>query len=211
MPEQIPTNIFFATRRCWRSKNNFNLLGSFAQTAETSRLSPISQADKKKTMRAHKVAVSFLTIVALTAANRCLAAPHDGDSSKCSTAYENHNQVDYGPLKVYAVRGTTDIQVGTQTQRGVPGACLVLFTEKDQKLVASVEAGADGHFEVKDVVPGRYRLVARADGLCTTNIPLEVVKSSRRKMKIVVHFRAASTDDCSYGEIQADLVTAPTK
>ena len=133
-------------------------------------------------------------------AKPCTAAPRD-QSTDCSTSYENHNQADYGPLKVTAVLGTSDIRVGNQTQPGVARACFVLFTEVEHKLVVSVRGDADGRFELKDVSPGRYRLVARAEGFCTANIPLEVLKSHRRKTRILVHFRAAGIDACSYGEI----------
>lgn len=53
--------------------------------------------------------------------------------SPCIAAYENHNQVDYGPLIVQEVTGIiTDPQ-----RRAVPQACVGIFTEKDHKLVAT--------------------------------------------------------------------------
>lgn len=153
-------------------------------------------------MRIHKIVVLLAGFLLSVARTRCAATAQDSNSSTCSTLYENHNQIDYGPLKVEVVQGTSDIQVGTQKQPGVPGACLVLFTEKDHRLVASVKADADGRFELKDVAPGRYRLLARAEGFCTANIPLEVVKSARHhKAEILVHFRPAGIDTCSYAEL----------
>jgi hypothetical protein len=141
--------------------------------------------------------------VLLVFSGPCLAQQKD-KTSQCSTVYENHNQTDYGPLQVHAIEGVSVIQVGTQEQPRVPGACFALFTEKDHKLVASVKADSDGRFELRDVASGRYRLVARAEGLCTANVPLEVVKSSRgRKTEILVHFRPTGIDTCSYGELAA--------
>jgi hypothetical protein len=132
--------------------------------------------------------------------------------SGCSTLYENYNQIDYGPLKVSVLQGASEIEVGTEKQPGVPRACLVLFTEKDHKLVMSVRADTNGRFELKNVAPGRYRLLARAEGLCTANIPIEIVKSSRRgKARILVHFLARGIDTCSYGELtSAQGKHAPT-
>ena len=116
--------------------------------------------------------------------------------------YENHNQIDYGPLKVHAVKGRSFIQIGTQKQPGVAGACFVLFTEKEHKFVASANADSTGRFELKNVPSGRYRLIARAVGFCTANVPLDVVKSSgTNKKEILVHFRPAGIDTCSYGEL----------
>jgi hypothetical protein len=150
-------------------------------------------------MTIHKTALLILNLAFLVAGRPCFAQNSDG--SKCSTVYENHNQIDYGPLKVHDVEGTSLIQVGNQAQPGAAGACFVLFTEKDHKLVANVEADANGRFVAKDIAPGRYRLVARAEGLCPANIPLEVVRSSRRQREILVHFLPAGIDTCSYGEL----------
>jgi hypothetical protein len=148
----------------------------------------------------------FVILIAMTS-GLCLAQQRGG-SSECSTAYENHNQIDYGPLRLRFVEGTSIIQVGTQKQPGAPGACFVLFTEKNHRLVLTIKADSDGRFEMKDVAAGRYRLIARAEGLCTANIPLEVLKAShRQKTEILVHFQPTGVDTCSYGE----LVTVSAK
>ncbi|MGO9275413.1 MAG: hypothetical protein ACLQOO_35115 [Terriglobia bacterium] len=141
--------------------------------------------------------------VALLAPGASYLAHQSGDSSQCSTEYEDHNQIGVGPLRVRAVQGRCVIQAGALERPGVSGACFVLFTENDHRLVASVRGDSDGHFEMEGVAPGRYRLVGRAEGLCTANIPIQVVKSARRKLEIVVHFQLTWTDTCSYGELTA--------
>jgi hypothetical protein len=152
-------------------------------------------------MRLHIVLV--LLCLSILAAAPCKAAQKGDAPCPSSTLYENHNQVDYGPLKVHAVRGMGIVEVGDKTHpgRAVPGACLSLFTEKDHKLVASVAADSEGRFQFDAVSSGRYRLVARADAFCIANIPLEVVRSSGKKTEILVHFRPAGIDTCSYGEL----------
>lgn len=157
-----------------------------------------------------KIALIALYVAVLLYGTPCWSQQSD-NASKCSALYENYNQIDYGPLKVSAVQGASEIDVRTEKQPGAPGACLVLFTEKDHKLVTSVRADADGRFEFKNVAPGRYRLLARAEGLCTANIPVEIVKPSRhRRAGILVHFRARGIDTCSYGELTtADGKYAP--
>jgi Carboxypeptidase regulatory-like domain len=139
-------------------------------------------------------------------------AAQNGDPCPSATVYENHNQVDYEPLKVRAVQGTGAVEADDKTQPGkiVPGACLSLFTEKEHKLVASSTADSKGRFHFAAVPVGGYRLVARSDGFCTANIPLEVVKSSPRKSKIVVRFRPAGIDTCSYGELARSSVRGAT-
>lgn len=141
--------------------------------------------------------------LALLAVMPSMAGQKGDDPCPSSSVYENHNQVDYGPLKVRIVLGTGVAEIGDKTQprKIVPGACLNLFTEKEHKLVASVTADSEGRFIFAAISPGRYRLVARADAFCIANIPLEVVKSSRKKTEILVHFRPPGIDTCSYGDL----------
>ena len=70
-------------------------------------------------------------------ATPCTAASR-GHGPRLFDKLQNHNQADYGPLKVTAVLGTSDIRVGNQTQPGVARACFVLFTEVEHKFVVSV-------------------------------------------------------------------------
>jgi hypothetical protein len=166
-------------------------------------------------MRRQRSVLAFLGL-ALLAVIPSMAAEKGDDPCPSSTVYENHNQVDYGPLKVRAVMGTGVVQTGDKTQPGktIPGACLSLFTERDHKFLASVAADSEGQFQFDAVPPGRYRLVARADGFCIANIPLEVSRSSRKKAEILVHFRPAGIDTCSYGDLAASKrdssTSAPT-
>lgn len=119
--------------------------------------------------------------------------------SACKIEYENHNQIDYGPLVVREVKGTiTDPQ-----ESAVPKVCVGIFTEKDYRLVASVESDADGKFSVPNVRPGRYRLVVKADPLCAANVPLQVVKSQKRNRGLHVHMKARGLDSCSYADVGA--------
>lgn len=123
-------------------------------------------------------------------------AQQKGDSSPCMAEYENHNQIDYGPLIIQKVKGTiTDPQQGA-----VPKVCVGIFTEKDHKLVATTESDADGKFSLQSVPPGRYRLVVKADPLCAANVPLQVVKHQKKKHALLVHMKPRGLDSCSYGE-----------
>lgn len=139
-----------------------------------------------------------LTLLIVAAA--LLAAPsfaqQKGDSSPCVAEYENHNQIDYGPLVVQDVKGTiTDPQ-----HSAVPKVCVGIFTEKDHKLVDTTESDAEGKFSLQGVPPGRYRLVVKADPLCAANVPLQVVKTQKKKQVLRVHMKPRGLDSCSYGE-----------
>ena len=126
----------------------------------------------------------------------------------CSDAsYEDHNQGDYKPLKLATLQGRGVIEIKdnvVKPNETVPGACLSLFT-LDQKFVRSVKADAAGEFKFENVAPGRYRLIARAQGFCTANIPINLVKASSmsklRENEIIVHYRLTGIDTCSWGEL----------
>lgn len=138
-----------------------------------------------------------LTLLIVAAA--LLAAPSFAQQkadSLCMAEYENHNQVDYGPLIVQEVKGT----IMDPQQGAVPKVCVGIFTEKDHNLVATTESDADGKFSLQSVPPGRYRLVVKADPLCAANVPLQVVKHRKKKHALLVHMKPRGLDSCSYGE-----------
>ena len=115
-------------------------------------------------------------------------------------SYENHNQVDYGPLKVSKLRGVA-VDPGDGP---VPQTLVLLFTEKGHKLVAKTLADKSGHFHIKYARKGRYRLVAKAYGLCTANVPIIVSAGSTDKngTHLLLHMEPGGIDSCSYGEVK---------
>jgi hypothetical protein len=123
-------------------------------------------------------------------------------------SYENHNQIDYKPLKLAKIQGTGVIEIRQNVIKHneiVPGACLTLFTT-DHKFIVSTKANSRGAFQFNDIAPGRYSLLARAPAFCTANIPIRVIKASRRsklqRQRIVVHYRVSEIDTCSWGGIE---------
>lgn len=148
-----------------------------------------------------------LLIFAVTLLAEPSFAQQKGESSPCMAEYENHNQIDYGPLVVQDVKGTiTDPQ-----QVAVPKVCVGIFTEKDHKLVATTESGADGKFSLQSVPPGRYRLVVKADPLCAANVPLRVVKSEKKKQVLRVHMKPRGLDSCSYADLGTESAASSSK
>jgi Carboxypeptidase regulatory-like domain len=143
-----------------------------------------------------------LLIFAVTLLAEPSFAQQKGESSPCMAEYENHNQIDYGPLIIQKVKGTiTDPQQGA-----VPKVCVGIFTEKDHKLVATTESDAEGKFSLQSVPPGRYRLVVKADPLCAANVPLQVVKSQKKKQVLRVHMKPRGLDSCSYADLGTETV-----
>jgi hypothetical protein len=70
-----------------------------------------------------------------------LFAQQKEDSSACMAEYENHNQIDYGPLIVQEVEGTI-----TDPQRvAVPKVCVGIFTQKEHNVVATAETDAEAN------------------------------------------------------------------
>jgi hypothetical protein len=127
------------------------------------------------------------------------------DIQKCPDAkvYENHNQVDYGPLKVSAVSGSARFETGNKSDKESPvaaGACITVFTDDGHRWVSTVNADSSGNFRFDSLAPGRYRLVARARGLCTANVRIEVAPRGKRSKSqgLMIHFRAPGVDTCSF-------------
>jgi Carboxypeptidase regulatory-like domain len=118
----------------------------------------------------------------------------------CSISYENHNQIDYGPLRLRAVQGV----VLDSAAVPVPDVCLGLFHDKEHSVVASTTSDTNGRFSFGKVVRGRYRLVAKFQGLGVANVPLELVAwpsgGFLHDPSLIVHMRPSGIDTTSYGE-----------
>jgi hypothetical protein len=112
--------------------------------------------------------------------------------------------IEMKPLVLNRVRGKTVIQTpnGQVRPTEVPQrVCLSLFSADAHKLVSSTTINQAGQFDFGNILPGRYRLVARAEAFCTGNIAIEVAPSVwHRKRSIVVEFRLAQTDVCTSAE-----------
>ena len=120
-----------------------------------------------------------------------------GPTCSGQIAYENHNQIDYGPLSVRQVAGLAHDDNGDL----IPNMNVGLFTEKEHALVAVAQTGGDGKFIFKGVAPGRYRLVAKSEGFCTANVPIAVGNSKRANSIIELHMKVGRIDSCSFGSI----------
>lgn len=84
----------------------------------------------------------------------------------------------------------------------VPNVCLGLFTEREHRLVESAVTDQEGRFNFGQVNPGRYRLVAKYEGFCTANVPVQIMRISSklkpRRNLLVLHMQLAEIDSCSY-------------
>jgi hypothetical protein len=120
--------------------------------------------------------------------------------SPCSEmAYENRNQIDYGPLHIRTVKGIARDLDGVV----IPKLCVGVFTDTEHKLVATTETDASGCFEIKNLPRGNYRLVAKYAGYCPANVHLQIEPKSRSKKTLTLQMRPAGLDTCSFGEISA--------
>jgi hypothetical protein len=116
------------------------------------------------------VGYAFVFTTWLLALTVALAGP-EKDAGNCEAiAYADRNQFDYGPLRIAAVRGFARDSQGI----AIPQVCLGVFTESDHRLVASGQTDQDGHFELKRVAKGDYRLVAQYDSFAPANAKLRV-------------------------------------
>lgn len=113
-------------------------------------------------------------------------------------SYENRNQVDYGPLQLSVLRGT----VKDPQSVVVPKVCIGVFTEKDHKLIASVQTNDKGYFELKNIPGGDYRLVATFAGFSPANAKIRLKGRSTITKELIVQMRLFGVDTNSFVELK---------
>jgi hypothetical protein len=63
-------------------------------------------------------------------------------------------------------------------------------------------------FLLKGILPGRYRLVAKAAPLCSANVPIRVEKNQKKKL---IMLRPRGLDSCSYAETEQIKISTRRK
>lgn len=141
--------------------------------------------------------IGFLIFVLLASTAFCWSNESAGGCDQVK--YENHNQADYGPLRVRTIQGTI---VNDTDKAIIPNMCIALFSENNHKLVTTARSGNDGRYSFIHIKSGRYRLVVTSTPFCPPNVPIQVVNwpeggftSSR---KIYLHLKLPAIDTCSY-------------
>ena len=122
--------------------------------------------------------------------------------------YENHNHIDYGPLKLPIIQGRCVVGHSSEFD-GFPvaEACLSLFSETSHEYLKTIVADSEGKFKFDLIKPGKYRLIARAPYLCPANIPIVVVKAKKCNeiitSRLLIQFIAmGQIDACSFGSLE---------
>jgi hypothetical protein len=119
-------------------------------------------------------------------------------------AYEDHNPVDPRPIRLNVVHGTAEGPAG----RSIPQVTIGLFTERKHHLVATAETDARGIYSFPQLPTGRYRLVAKAPGYCTANVPIRVAggllhfMSVRPDPAVGIHLEPVGAGSCSSGRVE---------
>jgi Carboxypeptidase regulatory-like domain len=132
-----------------------------------------------------------LGVLFLAIATQSLCAQDAGKDD----SYVDQNQVEPAALKMSHIAGIAKDSQGV----AVPSVQILLFTEKDHKLVATTATDKEGEFFLEDVPAGRYRLVAKSL-FCPANIPILVRRSGKKEL--VLHLVPGGTDSCSYGTLK---------
>jgi hypothetical protein len=137
----------------------------------------------------------FAAVVLLAfAASFC---PAQEPAGKCAPAYQNNNNIDYGPRVFRTVSGHAIDPFSAR----MSGGCVGLFAEKDHRLVATTTTDQDGSFAFATIAPGRYRLIVDFRGFCAANVPLRIVRWPRGWHRtLVVHMSVGHIDSCSVGD-----------
>ena len=109
--------------------------------------------------------------------------------------YVNENGTDPAPLKLNGLEGRVQGLGGEPMAR----AEVSLFTEESHTLVGSETTDMAGKFRFLKVPHGDYRVVARVQGLCPSNIPVKISGSMLAHRTLVITMRPKDIDTCSYG------------
>jgi len=155
-----------------------------------------------KFRRAHTAKQRTLTFVnstkallALSGMYLCSAAhPTLAQAPGPNSAYVNKNPTEPKSIKVSAVDGI----VRDPEKITFPNATILLFAEPDHALVATAKSDGKGHFAFGKIPPGHYRVVAKVEGLCPANIPIELESSVIAHRKIEIVMQPQGIDICSY-------------
>jgi hypothetical protein len=131
-----------------------------------------------------------LSLMSLFFATHAAPAQAPGANS----AYVNKNPTEPKPIKVSAVDGL----VRDPEKITFPNASILLFAEPGHSLIETVKSDGKGHFAFGKISPGHYRLVAKVEGLCPANIPIEVETSVIAHRKIEFVMLPQGIDICSY-------------
>jgi hypothetical protein len=113
-------------------------------------------------------------------------------------AYENRNQIDYGPLVVRNVSGVVVDRDGIP----VPGVDIGIFSEERQELVLKTTSDSDGYFMFKRIPRGKYRLVSHYDPFCPANVRITIARWPRgglfKSRRFRVNMVVGGIDVCSW-------------
>ena len=122
----------------------------------------------------------------------------------CPTAgeYVDCNKTDPRSLPIRVVTGRVVEETGDpeKKERPLKEACILLFTENEHKLVASMTADDKGHFIFDKIKSGLYRLVVRhpQNTSSMANGRIHVYPRGQgpvpKSIGLVIHF--SSTDSC---------------
>ena len=148
-------------------------------------------------------ALAILAVTCLVAAPDLSAAA--SETCEAPMTYENHNQVDPRPLKVSRVYGVAKYGVGTDDEGIVVSSkvCVGIFSESEHKLLMTTELDTRGEFGFQSLHAGHYRLVAKALGFCSANVPIVITqKRGVKEESLTLHMRVAGIDTCSYGTLK---------
>jgi len=113
-------------------------------------------------------------------------------------AYEDHNQSPPRALEFSTIEGF----VHDPGKIPYPNASVLLFTEQEHSLVASVKSDRNGRFDFGKIKPGLYRVVAKVGNLCPANIPVKVSSFALGHRRLQITMQPGGLDTCSYGTMK---------
>ncbi len=123
-------------------------------------------------------------------------------SEKCSQIPYSNPGKGRPPYRVERIEGQALFAFVSQKEEMLTGGiCLVLFNEEDKKPVATITTNDNGQFELSEVAPGTYTLIASVENEKLKKIVLPIrIDSSAAKARqgFLLHLRSKEDSRNSY-------------
>jgi len=149
---------------------------------------------------------TWITIILIIG---CAVSFHNGANAqqsheKCAQIRYSKPKKDAMPYRVERIEGQAVFAPVSQKEEFImAGICLVLFNEKDKKSVAVTTTNDTGQFELTDVAPGAYTLVASVEKeeLHRIVLPIRLYSTKEKgggRQRILLHMRSKEDGRNSY-------------
>ncbi len=171
----------------------------------------ISPAQNQERRMRSNIGITIILVIIHTISFRNFANAQQNDE-KCQQIRYSSPRKGAKPYRLEHIEGQTVLAPVSQNDEAwTSGICLVLFNEKDKKPIAVTTSANDtGRFELRDVAPGAYTLIASVEGeeLHKIVLPIRLYATKEKGSRlrgILLHLRLKEDSRNSYSTLITNL------